>query len=290
MPFVRSMPTKDMGPTKHECAREVDENFTIIKSLGEGKYAQVKEVQEKGLSGRRFAWKQIRTKSSRGNEEVRLLQRLQHQNIVHIHDVYSRGSVMDIVLELCQSDMRTYMNSKVERYGPAKVYHAPSPEELGSTVQQVLLAVQFLHEKLIAHRDINPSNVLLSLRQQWKLADFNLACEFNPNLPMTDTVGTQPYAAPEVYQKSYTAKCDVYSLGVLFIALVMGPIGGDGLREVPESLLEESAWYRKCGQGGLAFAQAMIVPEPERCDASSALENPWLLQQFVLSKGCCVVS
>ncbi|CAK9079136.1 Peptidyl-prolyl cis-trans isomerase CYP59 (AtCYP59) (PPIase CYP59) (Cyclophilin-59) [Durusdinium trenchii] len=225
-----------------------------------------REVQEKGLSGRRFAWKQIRTKSSRGNEEVRLLQRLQHQNIVHIHDVYSRGSVMDIVLELCQSDMRTYMNSKVERYGPAKVYHAPSPEELGSTVQQVLLAVQFLHEKLIAHRDINPSNVLLSLRQQWKLADFNLACEFNPNLPMTDTVGTQPYAAPEVYQKSYTAKCDVYSLGVLFIALVMGPIGGDGLREVPESLLEESAWYRKCGQGGLAFAQAMIVPEPERCE------------------------
>ena len=51
------------------------------------------------------------------------------------------------------------MNSKVERYGPAKVYHAPSPEELGSTVQQVLLVVQFLHEKLIAHRDINPSNV-----------------------------------------------------------------------------------------------------------------------------------
>ena len=45
---------------------------------------------------------------------------------------------------------------------------------------------------------------MLSLRQQWKLADFNLACEFNPNLPMTDTVGTQPYAAPEVYQKSYT--------------------------------------------------------------------------------------
>lgn len=42
-PFVRSMPTKDMGPTKHECAREVDENFTIIKSLGEGKYAQVKD-------------------------------------------------------------------------------------------------------------------------------------------------------------------------------------------------------------------------------------------------------
>ena len=53
----------------------------------------------------------------------------------------------------------------------------------------------------------------------------------------------------------------------------MGPIGGDGLREVPESLLEESAWYRKCGQGGLAFAQAMIVPEPERCEATAERRN-----------------
>ena len=64
--------------------------------------------------------------------------------------------------------------------------------------------------------------MLQSARQQWKLADFNLACEFQPGEPMTEYAGTRPYMAPEVKEFEYNEKCDLYSMGVLFIALVHG--------------------------------------------------------------------
>ena len=47
---------------------------------------------------------------------------------------------------------------------------------------------------------MKPDNLLLAGRT-WKLADFNLACDFDPKFYMTRRVGTRPYAAPEVKEK-----------------------------------------------------------------------------------------
>jgi len=283
---------------------EIIQNYAVIRALGAGKYGQVKEVQHKG-SKQRFAWKQVLSDSSPESEpEVQLLRNLRHQNIIQIHEVYSAPGVVDMVLELCtEGSMKRYMRSRVEKCDGASIYCPPGRHEIARSLFQLLSAVSFLHQNEVAHRDIKPDNVLLSGRT-WKLADFNLACNFGSRTRkvMRSKAGTRPFMAPEVLEKgrSYTEKCDIYSLGVLFIALRTGQhywhpesCEDEQGAEVARSLLMEERW-QGMGRGALPFAVEMISPEADRCDAEEALAKPWLVQQLggplVGEVSCCSIS
>ena len=132
------------------------------------------------------------------------------------------------------------------------------------------------------------------------MANFDLACDFDPGHHMSERVGSLPYRAPEIDQREYTEKCDVYSTGVLFIAFVQGKeyvrasledIKGSKGTEAAEELLNEKTWTSKLGYGALSLAKQMISLEEARCDSEEALRNPWLMQNLRSHPGlCCVVS
>eukprot|EP00913_Durusdinium_trenchii_P016785 g15775.t1 len=102
--------------------------------------------------------------------------------------------------------MADYIDGKFEQIGSARCYFKPNTYEISMAMQQLLEAVGFLHENQVAHRDIKPENVLMAAGSQWKLADFNLACEFDRSAtkPMSEYAGTRPFMAPEVEKRSYT--------------------------------------------------------------------------------------
>ena len=271
----------------------VMEKYTIVKSLGAGKFAEVKEVKHRD-SKRSFAWKQVDKEQNPFSEaEAQLLGRLKHEHIIQVHQVFVQGDVIDMMLELCTGGcMTSYMRSFVEKYPGGEMYMAPGPCEMAVIFQQLLGAVNFLHENYIAHRDIKPDNVLLAKGGKWKLADFNLACEFDPKGHMSEVVGTQHFCAPEVYEGKYTEKCDLYSAGVLFITLAQGECYIRPEDEEAEGqkrdVLNPKAW-RKFGAGALDFAQEMIAEEARRCNADEALRSRWLMQNSGPG-GCCVIS
>ena len=91
--------------------------------------------------------------------------------------------------------------------------------------KQVLKAINFIHSMNISHRDIKAENFVFESKTSStiKLIDFGLSSSFlsfseSANKPlllrMQTPVGTNLYAAPEVYEKQYTEKCDIWSAGI----------------------------------------------------------------------------
>ncbi|XP_070546101.1 serine/threonine-protein kinase pdik1l-A-like [Ptychodera flava] len=110
-----------------------------------------------------------------------------------------------------------------------------SDQLLLSFIKQMADAIQYSHSRRIVHRDLKPENVLITMNNGQliaKIADFGLA-----KMKLTSTVslpsrglplasyihteaGTKLYMAPEVYNGNYTEKADVFSLGIMFCAIL----------------------------------------------------------------------
>ena len=92
--------------------------------------------------------------------------------------------------------------------------------ELVLILHQMLDALVFLHARNITHRDIKAENILCDSREHFRLADFGVAKEGNF---LESMKGTKPYLAPEMFRGvPYTAKVDVYALGLVIAVLLMG--------------------------------------------------------------------
>jgi serine/threonine protein kinase len=165
--------------------------------------------------------------------EAKLMTRLAHPNIVEVYD-FGRGEHKDyyLVLELVDGTdlgrlLRAYAG-RGERF--------PVPLAL-LVASQVLRGLHHAHTRLageggaIVHRDVSPSNVLLSTEGEVKVADFGVALVQREDWGSSGGVAGKPaYMAPEQYEgRDVDARADVFSVGVVLHQILAGelPFGGD---------------------------------------------------------------
>src|ERR1043166_2648752 len=157
--------------------------------------------------------------------EAKALAKLNHPNIVQIHDVDRDGANLFLVMELVEGrSLRAMM--KAGRIPPAEVLRLTA---------QVCDALDYAHHQGIVHRDIKPENILVTRRGEVKVADFGLAVLFttDPNTPrLTQSnaiLGTYDYMSPEQRQATANVdhRADLFSLGVVLYELLTGklPVG-----------------------------------------------------------------
>ncbi len=205
--------------------------YRLVRQLGEGGMGQVWEAQDETL-GRPVAVKvisQLAGGGSRGDEvrarflrEARITARLQHQNIVTIHDLGESGTEGNrapfLVMELVRGEG---LDAKLRR-GAVTL---PDAARWGA---QICEALADAHDAGIMHRDIKPSNILIMPSGTVKVLDFGIARAADPYATsdrLTQTgfiVGTPPYMAPEQARGFPEPRSDLYALGCLIFELITG--------------------------------------------------------------------
>jgi tetratricopeptide (TPR) repeat protein len=169
----------------------------------------------------------------RFRNEAEAVARLQHPNIVPIHEVGEYEGRLFLSLEYVDGGSLL-----------AKVARTPQPErEAARLVETLARAVHYMHQRGVLHRDLKPNNVLLTADGTPKISDFGLAklLDADTNLSRTETLlGTPSYMAPEQAAGDTNRigrSADVYSLGAILYELLTGNAPFRGA--TPLSILEQ---------------------------------------------------
>jgi serine/threonine-protein kinase len=144
--------------------------------------------------------------------EARSLARLQHPNILAVHDVGTVANRAWLVTELAAGGDLT----RLVQAGPME------PAVAAALLQPLAEALQHAHEHGVIHRDLKPSNVLLTAAGQPCLADFGLARTPEASRSTSQPVGTPAYMAPEQLHGQASSASDVYGLGAVLYHLLIG--------------------------------------------------------------------
>ncbi|MBL8821628.1 MAG: serine/threonine protein kinase [Planctomycetia bacterium] len=203
----------------------------IIKLLGQGGMGAVYQARQTRLD-RLVALKILPKLSGQEAEfanrfarEARAMARLNHPNIVNIHDHGDKAGWCFFIMEYVDGvNLREAIQTK-----------SVEPKEALTIVGQICDALQYAHQEGVVHRDIKPENILLDKRGRVKIADFGLAkllgqSTLSRHLTATNQVmGTVGYMAPEQMEgaRQVDHRADLYAVGVVFYELLTGelPLG-----------------------------------------------------------------
>ena len=206
--------------------------YKAKKMLGSGSFGSVYEAKNT-IFGNTVAMKVI--KKDKENEldeqeirnEIDILKKLSHPNIVKIYEFYISENHYYIITEYCrEGELFSYIKNKY------------SERQLAVLFYQVFSGLWYLHENKILHRDIKLENIMIDGKENdketgeelfWvKIIDFGTAKLFEKNKKEKDVVGSSYYIAPEVLKQSYNEKCDTWSVGVILYMTLVGRAPFDG--------------------------------------------------------------
>ena len=141
-------------------------------------------------------------------QEAQLLKSLKHPNIVSYKESFHTDGYLHIVMLFCEGgDLYT----KIKEQNSKFIEEA----QIVEWFVQIAMALQYLHEKNILHRDLKTQNIFLTRNKIIKVGDLGIARVLKGNNDMATTIiGTPYYMSPELFSnKPYNSKSDVWALG-----------------------------------------------------------------------------
>ena len=268
------------------------EKYKIINKTGDGAYGSVYTAINT-LNGNKIAMKKIlkiqenKVEDMEIKNEIDILKKLDHPNIVKIFEFYDDEENYYIITEFCKyGELYRYIN---------KDY---SERQLCVLFYQVFSGLVYLHENNIIHRDIKLENIMISDIEKdlqtkeeyfWiKIIDFGTAKIFEKNKKEKTVIGSSYYIAPEVLKKKYNEKCDTWSIGVVLFMLITGiaPFDGNNDKEIIKSI--QKGKYDKNNKKLIkcsSYVQDLLsklleVDVNKRLSAFDALNHPWFYHYY----------
>ena len=259
----------------------INKNYVIIGELGSGSYGTVKKVKHKKL-GELRAMKIISKKSESSQNEVDILRKISHPNIVNIFEIYEDSKKFYIMMEICEGG---------ELFEAISEQGSFSEGDCANIMKSLLAAVNYLHGKNIVHRDLKPENIMLTKnlskmknkKYEIKLIDFGTAKQFEPHTKMNKFIGTSYYIAPEVLKENYDEKCDIWSCGVILYILLCGypPFNGNSNVDIYHNIQNNPPYFngeewKDITKEAIDLIKNMLNKVPnKRYSAEQCLNHKW---------------
>jgi serine/threonine-protein kinase len=194
--------------------------YKILSTIGSGGFGTVYLAQDTWID-KKVALKVPHKQALDFGEllkEPRLLATLNHPNIVTILTAEKQENVFFIVMEFVPGET---LESVIARVGALDVTLA-----LDYTCQ-ICNAVEHAHRQGVLHRDLRPSNVIVSDSGLLKVADFGTSRFLEIAAHGTTVIGSPPYMAPEQFHGKAVFASDIYSLGVTMFQMMTGGLPYD---------------------------------------------------------------
>ncbi|KAK6438355.1 G2-specific serine/threonine protein kinase [Oleoguttula sp. CCFEE 5521] len=230
--------------------RDPSADFEVLEKIGQGSFGVIRKVRKK-TTGEILARKEISYRSMSQRErdqlhaEIKVLERLQHQNIVRYvsrHHIKSSND-LHLYMEYCSSgDLGGYIKklTKSNRFADedfvwsvfaqlvGALYRCHAGEDTPAPgheadIQKTNIATALRRkdeQQIILHRDLKPENVFLTNGSTVKLGDFGLSKLISAHDFASTYVGTPFYMSPEICSSErYSGKSDIWSLGCIIYEL-----------------------------------------------------------------------
>ena len=231
--------------------REMISHYHLLEKLGAGGMGEVYLAEDTNL-GRTVALKILPTDLAHGRErlrrflqEARAAAALHHPNVAHIYEIGEFDGINFIAMEYVEGQTLD-----------AKINHQPL--DVGEVIEigiEIADALTEAHAKGITHRDIKPTNIILTPRSEVKVLDFGLAkvttvagaelhraaSDVSTQIRTTPgmVMGTVQYMSPEqAMGRDVDHRSDIFSLGVVVYEMVTGrlPFSGETVTEIIDSI------------------------------------------------------
>lgn len=220
---LQSTPSTISFMTQQDSPRRVSaRDFEVLRVIGRGSFGKVVVARGK-QTNQIFAIKILNKSNIKKRKQIehtkterRVMAQLRHPYIVELHYAFQTRKRLYLVLEFVQGGELFYHLGKQKSF----------PESWARLwTAEIVLALQYLHERNIMFRDLKPENVLFDHEGHIKLIDFGLCKEgiTDGATGATSFCGTPEYLAPEILDRLGHGKAvDFWSLGMVLHEMLTG--------------------------------------------------------------------
>ena len=225
---------------------DISERYELVERIAVGGMAEVFRAKKHGSHGfaKQMAVKRILPSLAADEEfvtrfiaEAKIAVTLSHANIVQVFDFSRFGESLYIAMEYVDGADLANLLARLRRSGDS-IGVAPGLH----VAMELLKGLDFAHRKGVIHRDISPSNILVSRAGEVKIADFGIAQAAGLELTSQHRVmGKWPYMSPEQTRgEELDVRSDLFSAGTVLAELLTGErvFRGKNAEEIVRAIAE----------------------------------------------------